>query len=52
MAFRVPVPDVSVVDLTVRLEKAASYDVIKAAIKEASEGALKDILGYTEDQVR
>lgn len=51
MAFRVPVPDVSVVDLTVRLEKAASYDVIKAAIKEASEGALKDILGYTEDQV-
>jgi len=52
MAFRVPVPDVSVVDLTVCLEKAASYDTIKAAIKEASEGKeLKGILGYTEDQV-
>lgn len=51
MAFRVPTPDVSVVDLTVRLEKAASYDEIKQAMKEASEGELKGILGYTEDAV-
>jgi len=51
MAFRVPVPDVSVVDLTVRLEKPASYADIKAAMKEASEGELKGILGYTEDEV-
>lgn len=51
MSFRVPVPDVSVVDLTVRLEKAASYDDIKAAMKAASEGELKGILGYTEDDV-
>jgi glyceraldehyde 3-phosphate dehydrogenase len=51
MAFRVPVADVSVVDLTVRLEKAASYDQVKAAMKEASEGELKGILGYTEDEV-
>nr|APO15839.1 glyceraldehyde 3-phosphate dehydrogenase [Sesuvium portulacastrum] len=51
MAFRVPTVDVSVVDLTVRLEKAASYDQIKAAIKEESEGKLKGILGYTEDDV-
>ncbi|CAO3626979.1 unnamed protein product [Cunninghamella blakesleeana] len=51
MAFRVPNPDVSVVDLTVRLEKGASYDDIKAAIKKASEGDLKGILGYTEDEV-
>ncbi|KAG0745423.1 hypothetical protein G6F57_008462 [Rhizopus arrhizus] len=52
MAFRVPTPDVSVVDLTVRLEKPASYDEIKAVIKQASESeALKGILGYTEDQV-
>ncbi|KAL0076428.1 glyceraldehyde-3-phosphate dehydrogenase 2 [Phycomyces blakesleeanus] len=51
MAFRVPTPDVSVVDLTVRLEKAASYDEIKKAIKDASEGELKGILGYTEDAV-
>lgn len=51
MAFRVPNPDVSVVDLTVRLEKPASYEEIKAAIKEASEGPLKGILGYTEDEV-
>lgn len=48
MAFRVPNPDVSVVDLTVRLEKGASYDAIKAAVKKASEGSLKGILGYTE----
>lgn len=51
MSFRVPVADVSVVDLTVRLEKPASYDKIKAAFKEASEGELKGILGYTEDEV-
>merc|ERR1712179_689409 len=52
MAFRVPVPDVSVVDLTVRLNKAASYDDIKATIKKASESLqLKRFLGYTEEQV-
>ncbi|MCG8579632.1 MAG: type I glyceraldehyde-3-phosphate dehydrogenase [Bacteroidales bacterium] len=51
MAFRVPTPDVSVVDLTVNLEKGASYDEICAAMKEASEGELKGILGYTEDAV-
>ncbi|CAJ1947557.1 unnamed protein product [Sphenostylis stenocarpa] len=51
MSFRVPTVDVSVVDLTVRLEKGATYDEIKAAIKEASEGSLKGILGYTEDDV-
>ncbi|WP_075181941.1 glyceraldehyde-3-phosphate dehydrogenase [Pantoea sp. 1.19] len=51
MAFRVPTPNVSVVDLTVRLEKAASYEEIKKAIKAASEGPLKGVLGYTEDEV-
>ncbi|MFT5240810.1 MAG: glyceraldehyde 3-phosphate dehydrogenase [Candidatus Promineifilaceae bacterium] len=51
MAFRIPTLDVSVVDLTCRLEKGASYDQIKAAIKAASEGELKGILGYTEDEV-
>jgi len=51
MSFRVPTADVSVVDLTVRLEKATTYDEIKAAMKAASEGELKVILGYTEDQV-
>jgi glyceraldehyde 3-phosphate dehydrogenase len=52
MAFRVPTPDVSVVDLTVRLEKQATYDQIKETIKKASESAeWKGILGYTEDQV-
>ncbi|KAG7015964.1 Glyceraldehyde-3-phosphate dehydrogenase 2, cytosolic [Cucurbita argyrosperma subsp. argyrosperma] len=51
MAFRVPTVDVSVVDLTVRLEKKATYEDIKAAIKEESEGKLKGILGYTEDDV-
>ncbi|RHN40650.1 putative glyceraldehyde-3-phosphate dehydrogenase (phosphorylating) [Medicago truncatula] len=51
MAFCVPTVDVSAVDLTVRLEKAATYDQIKAAIKEESEGNLKGILGYTEDDV-
>ncbi|KAF7129526.1 hypothetical protein RHSIM_Rhsim10G0010800 [Rhododendron simsii] len=51
MSFRVPIVDVSVVDLTARLEKEASYDEIKAAIKEEAEGNLKGILGYTEDDV-
>ena len=51
MSFRVPTVDVSVVDLTVRLEKPTSYDEIAAAIKKASEGELKGILGYTEDAV-
>ncbi|AXR06827.1 type I glyceraldehyde-3-phosphate dehydrogenase [Salinimonas sediminis] len=51
MAFRVPTPNVSVVDLTVNLAKAASYDDICQAMKEASEGELKGILGYTEDPV-
>ncbi|XP_021808446.1 glyceraldehyde-3-phosphate dehydrogenase, cytosolic-like [Prunus avium] len=51
MAFRVPTVDVSVVDLTVRLAKSATYDEVKAAIKEESEGNLKGILGYTEDDV-
>ncbi|MEC3880182.1 type I glyceraldehyde-3-phosphate dehydrogenase [Parapedobacter sp. 10938] len=51
MSFRVPVPDVSVVDLTARLEKPATYEQIKQAYKAASEGELKGILGYTEDAV-
>ncbi|ADT87614.1 type I glyceraldehyde-3-phosphate dehydrogenase [Vibrio furnissii] len=51
MAFRVPTANVSVVDLTVNLEKAASYDDIKAAMKAASEGELAGVLGYTEDAV-
>jgi glyceraldehyde 3-phosphate dehydrogenase len=51
MSFRVPTADVSVVDLTVNLEKPASYDQIKAAMKAASEGEMKGILGYTEDAV-
>ena len=51
MSFRVPTLDVSVVDLTVRLEKAATYDEVKAAVKHASENELKGILGYTEDDV-
>ncbi|MGI4804350.1 MAG: type I glyceraldehyde-3-phosphate dehydrogenase [Janthinobacterium lividum] len=51
MSFRVPVPDVSVVDLTVKLKNSASYEDIKNAMKEASEGELKGILGYTEDDV-
>ncbi|MCR6637978.1 MAG: type I glyceraldehyde-3-phosphate dehydrogenase [Sporocytophaga sp.] len=51
MSFRVPVADVSVVDLTCRLEKPASYEAIKKAVKEASEGKLKGILGYTEDEI-
>ena len=51
MAFRVPTLDVSVVDLTINLNKPASYDEICAAIKKASEGELKGIMGYTEDEV-
>ncbi len=51
MSFRVPTPDVSVVDLTVRLEKETSYEAICAAMKKASENELKGILGYTEDAV-
>ncbi|MBE5318279.1 type I glyceraldehyde-3-phosphate dehydrogenase [Pedobacter sp. MR2016-19] len=51
MSFRVPVADVSVVDLTVRLEKPATYEQIKAAMKAASEGELKGVLAYTEDEV-
>ncbi|MGH1519518.1 type I glyceraldehyde-3-phosphate dehydrogenase [Chryseobacterium sp. JK1] len=51
MSFRVPTVDVSVVDLTVRIEKAASYEEICSVIKAASEGELKGILGYTEEAV-
>ncbi len=51
MSFRVPTLDVSVVDLTVNLKKPASYKEICAAVKEASEGELKGILGYTEEDV-
>ena len=51
MAFRVPTPNVSVVDLTVNLEKPATYEEIKAAMKAASEGDMAGILGYTEDDV-
>jgi len=51
MAFRVPTANVSVVDLTCRLEKGASYEEIKKAMKDASEGELKGVLGYTEDDV-
>ncbi|MEO5734729.1 MAG: type I glyceraldehyde-3-phosphate dehydrogenase [Rubrivivax sp.] len=51
MAFRVPTSDVSVVDLTVELEKEASYEEICAAMKKASLGAMKGVLGYTEEKV-
>ncbi|KAG1648920.1 Glyceraldehyde-3-phosphate dehydrogenase [Nymphon striatum] len=51
MAFRVPTADVSVVDLTVRLEKETSYEEIKKTFKAASEGALKGVLGYTEEKL-
>uniref|UniRef100_A0A8C6KQA8 Glyceraldehyde-3-phosphate dehydrogenase n=1 Tax=Nothobranchius furzeri TaxID=105023 RepID=A0A8C6KQA8_NOTFU len=51
MAFRVPVADVSVVDLTCRLTKSASYAEIKEAVKKAAQGPMKGVLGYTEDQV-
>lgn len=51
MAFRVPTSDVSVVDLTVELEKEASYEEICAAMKKASEGSMKGVLGYTDQKV-
>jgi glyceraldehyde 3-phosphate dehydrogenase len=51
MAFRVPTSDVSVVDLTVELEKPASYEEICAVIKAASEGAMKGVLAYTDQKV-
>jgi len=51
MAFRVPTPDVSVVDLTVRIQKEASYAEICAKLKEASQGSLKGILGYTDEDL-
>jgi glyceraldehyde 3-phosphate dehydrogenase len=51
MSFRVPTLNVSVVDLTCRLEKATSYDEIKTVMKKASENELKGILGYTEEAV-
>jgi|SRR5690554_2519278 len=51
MAFRVPTLDVSVVDLTCRLEKSATYEEIKAAVKKASENEMKGILGYTEEDL-
>jgi glyceraldehyde 3-phosphate dehydrogenase len=51
MAFRVPTSDVSVVDLTVELDKGASYEDICAAMKEASQGSMKGVLAYTEDSV-
>ncbi|CAI4044715.1 hypothetical protein SUVZ_10G1460 [Saccharomyces uvarum] len=51
MAFRVPTVDVSVVDLTVKLEKEATYDQIKKAVKAAADGPMKGVLGYTEDAV-
>jgi len=51
MAFRVPTPDVSVVDLTCRIEKGAKYDEIVAAIKEAAAGPMKGVLDWTEDEV-
>ena len=51
MAFRVPTANVSVVDLTCRLEKPATYDEIKAAFKAAAEGPMKGVVGYTEDKV-
>lgn len=51
MSFRVPTIDVSVVDLVVRLEKEATYEEIKEAIKEAAEGPLKGIMAYTDEKV-
>merc|ERR1712168_616530 len=51
MAFRVPTPNVSVVDLTCRLKKGASMDEIKKAVKDAAAGKVKGIMHYTEDQV-
>merc|ERR1719181_1315823 len=51
MAFRVPTPDVSVVDLTVRLEKKATYQEIVAAVKEAAAGPMKGVLDWTDEEV-
>merc|ERR1712184_217204 len=51
MAFRVPTPDVSVVDLTCRIEKGAKMDAIVSAVKEASEGEMKGVLDWTADEV-
>merc|ERR1711884_435511 len=51
MAFRVPTPDVSVVDLTVRLDKATTYDDICAKMKEVAEGSMKGVLGYTDEDL-
>merc|ERR1719274_26935 len=51
MAFRVPTPDVSVVDLTARLEKGAKYDEIVAAIKEYAAGSMKGVLDWTDEEV-
>ena len=51
MAFRVPTPDVSVVDLTVRTKNGASFDEVKAALKEAAETSMEGVLGYTEEAV-
>merc|ERR1711881_562299 len=51
MAFRVPTPDVSVVDLTARLEKPAKYDEIVAAVKEAAAGPMKSVLDWTDEEV-
>ena len=51
MSFRVPTANVSVVDLTCRLERGASYETICAAIKEASEGKMKGILGYSDEDI-
>merc|ERR1711978_727170 len=51
MAFRVPTPDVSVVDLTVRLGKETTYDQICDAVKAAADGPMKGYLSYTEDMV-
>merc|ERR1712227_655263 len=51
MAFRVPTPDVSVVDLTVRLEKGAKYDDIVAKVKEAAAGPMKGVLEWTDEEV-
>ena len=51
MAFRVPTANVSVVDLTVKTEKATSYEEVKKAMKNAAAGPLKNILGYTEESV-
>ena len=51
MSFRVPTPNVSVVDLTVKLSKSTNYEDVNASMKSASEGSLKGILGYTDEDV-